>query len=310
MPSFKQNDKEIEVADDAVVTVKIAGELKELPLKTIMEMASKVGGADAKFQEAARIKSEGQKGLRLIELSRKGESLTYDEFSELCGLSDVPPDQINQRWGIYQQAQTEMDDEEGEELPAADDFPTGENPRARTSANGGGDSPEVRALKEQMAQMNNTMQGMRGFLLKVAQERTNSDVNNLLTKDERLGKLNTEQRAVLAEVLEAEAARYIQEHPGEGYSLAALQHGLEAVKDKAGKLGLHSTTKDASSEKEVAEQLREIGLGPLGGGGGTSITLGEPPKRPSASDPGYEDWFAQSSIMDQAAGKYEEESGK
>jgi DNA-binding protein Fis len=80
-------------------TLKVGGQDRQVTQAELIEMATKSAGADAKFEEAARVRKEAQKGLRVMEILgglKEEQDLNPAVVYELYGLLGMDPSQAAQ----------------------------------------------------------------------------------------------------------------------------------------------------------------------------------------------------------------------
>ena len=90
-----KNDKKS--AGDETHEVKINGEDRSLTLTELKDLASKAGGADAKFQDAADLTKKAETGIRIGELMKSinaAENPDKKEVQELAVLFEVDPQEL------------------------------------------------------------------------------------------------------------------------------------------------------------------------------------------------------------------------
>jgi len=84
-------------AGDETHEVKINGEDRSLTLTELKDLASKAGGADAKFQDAADLTKKAETGIRIGELMKSinaAENPDKKEVQELAVLFEVDPQEL------------------------------------------------------------------------------------------------------------------------------------------------------------------------------------------------------------------------
>lgn len=297
---------EVEVPDDGTVQLKVDGEWKALTLTEAIALSSKASAADARFREAAdkerdalaRVKSAEDRSahaMRLLELTRKQEPLTREEFDEvqrIGGASDV--DDINSRWEIYQSELArltgsgggESDDEEGKESKSLVAL-----------------RQELGEVKQALAEARNRAEAVFSDGVRRARVEIQQEIRHLVDKHPKLGKLTADQKSVLCEDVESLAARRLAETKG-GYRPELLQQAVSDMEKRAQSLGLLA---DPAKQTEAhAESLAGLGLGEAAARVvADSVQTGRPIERVAATSPDYAERLTERLLARQASGEAE-----
>ena len=264
--------------DGNSVTLKIDGTERTVTKDELIKMAEKAGGADMKFQKAAEMKKEAEKGLRALQLMQNvqqgGEDVSDTDLAELAGMMGIDPKELVDK---------------GVAVPAAP---------AKT--------PGVsEALAEAFDEICNKKFGMpardvadtlllsRHGQVKDAEKMIESSAKEVVDKDEILGKIvsnDKEAGEALVDVVKEEVQKRIRD--GETFGPELLGKAVQRARTLVKKFGI--------SNGRAPNPI--IGYGPSGQLP-PEIYANEPIKRIASTEPGYADNVAKRFLQRFALGR-------
>lgn len=249
--------------------------------QALVDNAQKVEGANAKFEEAAKLRkdAEGLASSRVDQVNKQvaqylkqadqGDVASYQKLLEIQGYSG---EQLIAKLNAYQEA--------------VEEHQTAQRGGRKT---GGGEQQQQQAPVARgpiaLKDLDPTLQDILKTYVGEHQERQRQGIYSegdvALAKDAGFGKIVSEGGA-RAEKLKAAMQRQIRSRiqDGEEYGPLLLQNAVKELKDFAGELG--------DWGKPQKESLVSIpGLGPAPGAIGLDAQATTPPVVPSINDPGF-----------------------
>jgi hypothetical protein len=240
-------------------TVKVDGEDRVFTKEEAIAALAKVGGADKKFQEAAELRKQAERGMRIDSLLAKVQSTeTPDEkdVNELAGLMNI-----------------DLSNFVGEPGPPPNSPPTNKKLTLDDF------SPELKRQLEYDNQRN----------IENAEQKILNEITKGVDKDEILGKMNSVAKDAgnedflgsVASMVHEDVLRKIQR--GESYGPDLISRSIQAARARLKKFG---TPEKVSQPKTIIMGLGQPGGEPV------SVQPDEPIKRKESSETGYADNFA------------------
>ena len=239
-------------------TIKVDGQDVALTLEELKERASKVSGADKRFQEASETKKAAERGIRIEELTKKiaqDDNPSEADIREYAGLIGVEPNEFMQY----------LNDEE----PPQKKEKTGNlDFNAEFEKVMGASPAEVKAVLEfsQQRHVNDARKEIREISDKA------------VDKDEIIGKMivgedSKEVLTTVKDMVAEDVLRKIQD--GKPFGAEMVAATVQRVRSQLTKLGI---------PKKLNQQPIVLGLGP-GAGLSSEIQADEPIERiPSTED--------------------------
>ena len=246
-------------------TIKIDGVERQVTTVEALELASKSAGAQAKFDEAAAMRTEASRGLRTLELmDAMDDSPSEADIKEFAAIMGVDAGEL-----MAQQ---------NEETPT---------PKADGTPAAAGAAPEL--SKEQVEQAMQQVLGMtpaeaKGVLtyskqrhIRDAKAEIRETTDNAVEKDDvfgkiMVGKVKEDRAEVIKDLVAEDVLRRIQD--GESYGTELVNASIQKVRASVTKFGI-------PSNPEVYPV--SMGLSP-GAGLPTEVTSAEPIKRVDAAE--------------------------
>ncbi len=278
--------QKLNVDDNGKVTLKIDGVEKQFTVTELMTLASKAGGADAKFQEASAIRGEAQKQLRLNELNKTAET-NDDAFRELGRLKGVDSATVEARLQEYREYQREQSAGTGDEEEEEEEEEAPKKKRAEV--------PVVAKMSdEDKGKLDQTNQ----WAMEQAKEKALGEMRKTIDNDPVLGKLSSGQKEhLLDNVMSGAVIGRLQQ--GQAFGPTTLAAALQDTKAAAGKLGiLPDATRKIESQAVMLEKAG-INLGPADSPLSTAVQTGKVPVREPMSSVNYEDNLLARTLLNQ-----------
>ena len=255
----KQDDKQGETKKEETYTIKIDGEERNLSIEELKTLASKSGGADKRFNEAAEAKKAAERGIRIEELTKSistSDNPSEADIREYAGLIGVDPAEFMQYL------------KEGDPDPKPASKATTSDFNKQFQEVMGASPAEVKAILEfsQQRHVNDARKEIREISDKA------------VDKDEIIGKMivgedRDEVLAAVKDMVAEDVLRKIQD--GKPFGAEMVSATVQRVRSQLTKLGI---------PKKSNQQPIVLGLGP-GAGLSSEIQADEPIKRiPSTED--------------------------
>lgn len=276
------NEQRIELPDDAKIEggLRVDGKQEEMAVKDILTSATKASGADKKFREAAVMNEGGKKGRRVLELLHLNRPMTQDEFIEYAGLTEVPDDELSDRWDAYKQMVSGG---------AADDDETPPAKKGAAKPAVGGSDKELLELKQQIVDLRAQLGQHHDFLSETADKGVDGDIKNALNIHPQLSKLSEEAKDILVGQVRANASKLIVDTKAR-YGPDVLGRAVSKAAEDAAKLGAFSGGDEKAKNFEASLKAAGIGLGPDAGSGvSNSYNLDKPIEHVPVTDDKWEE---------------------
>ena len=236
--------------------VTVNGEKKVYTREEAIEALSKVGGADAKFRDAAEIRKKAERGMRIDSLFAriKGGEAEEEEVNELVGLLGIDP-------AAFAEVNTGPKN-------------TPPEPKQKVTINDL--DPSLKQQLEFDAQQN----------IKRAEEQIRNDVKKRVDKDQIIGKMNSVAVEVGNENFTDAVANMVHEdvlrkiRNGEPYGTGMVDNSIQVARARLKQFGI--------PDKVSKPKTLIVGAG---GPGGEPLEIqpDEPEKRVDTNDAEYSD---------------------
>ena len=254
----KTEEKQQEETKVETYAVKIDGEDRNLSIDELKNLASKSGGADKRFTEAAAATKAAERGTRietLVKSISNNDAPAEADVRELAGLLEIEPAEFMQYL------------KEGDPPQKADKKTTGTDFNAEFQKQMGATPAEVRAVLEhsQQRHVNDARQEIREISDKA------------VDKDEIIGKMivgddKDEVVAAVKDMVAEDVLRKIQD--GKPFGAELVTASVQMVRSKLTKLGI---------PKKLNQQPIVLGLAPSEGLS-AAIQADEPIERVSSTE--------------------------
>jgi len=300
MKITKPGGEQVDIADDSKVQVKVSGAMREVTMSEALEMATHSAGADEKFRMASDLSktkeseiealktqlAEAEQGMLVIRLSK--EAQTDDgAFMELAGIMGMSEED----------AEIKLREVRGSSAVDGDG--------KKTNTGGKKEAGEMKLDKENQAKLDLAYKGAT----EQGAEKAKKEMQELLSKHEKLGMMSKEkQKELLERVYKPAVVSRLQQ--GETYGPILLRNALNEVEATAGSLGiLPSPAASAAERVEKVTRQADVNLGPEERNTLISaVQTGSPPSRKSAADDEWEENFVARALAEEAIGGGEKEA--
>jgi hypothetical protein len=251
-----EGDQKPPLAEDKI-TVKVDGREKIYSREEAKKALEKVGGADARFQEAADLKKQAERGMRIDSLFARVQEgkANQQELSELAGLMNIDP-------AIFEGT------------------PPDEEPSKK------GDPPRKVAFEDLPDDIQEDLKVTRERNIAYAKERIKGEVKKAVDKDDIIGKMNSVAKEAGNEEFMATVVDSVYEDVLRKIR-SGIQHGpaevLSSIQEERARLKRYGIP-----DKSAKQPALIMGLGKTDGLP-VEIDTQEPVERLESTDKGYED---------------------
>lgn len=267
-------------------TLKIDGEEKEFTLDELKDAASKSAGADVKFQNAAQMKKDAEKG---IEIGKAFEKINSGDFNAtdvrtLAELTGQDPDEAVAAYTAEQKKAGGGGDDNKDK-----DKDKGKQTSTKVSFQ---DLPDdIQAL---LTEAKEVLPAAKERQIEQAREEVEKIVKEEVAKDELLGKIVIEApeklqagiKEVIGSQVHADVQRKIlaSQWTKEKFGTEMIRNSIQKIRAEIKKLGIPSKSSQQADRVSLL-----AALGPTGIGLPAEVYSDEKVERVPSNDPTYED---------------------
>ena len=271
----EQKETKTEEKKEESYTLKVDGEDRVVTLEELKQLASKSAGADAKFQDAAELKKQGEDGIRiksLIDRLSNTDTPTEAEIKEIASMIGVDPNEF---------AQYLASEDKG--APADKTTPAGSTVKVSKE-------DIVAALGFDPAEAKSILDFSHQEHIKSTRQQIRENSDSVVDKDEIFGKMKIgegggDRLAVVKEMVAEDVLRKIQD---------GVPYGAELVAASVQKIRAHLVKFGMPNKPDIYPTT--LGLGP-GGSLPSEVQSENPIKRVSAAEDDSEDNFVKRAMQ-------------